>query len=174
MIKQFNWFALLTKSNFEQIVYDNLVKKRIETFLPKTKRKSKRKDRNLVIEVPLFSGYVFVKSTFESAFQINILKTFGAVRLLGNQSGPISVPQSQIESLKIMANANIDLITGTNIKLKKGDPVMILEGPMAGVKGEFTRYKGKGHIIVKIDILGQYAGTEIAENKVEKISDLLI
>ena len=51
---------------------------------------------------------------------------------------------------------------------------MILEGPMAGAKGEFTRYKGKDRVIIKIDILGQYAGVEVLENNVEKISDLLV
>ncbi|MBU8848996.1 MAG: UpxY family transcription antiterminator [Desulfobacterales bacterium] len=173
MIEPLNWFALLTRSNFEQIVHTNIIKKNIEAFLPKTKRKSQRKDRRLMIEVPLFRGYVFVKSTFEASYQLNILKTLGAVRLLGNQSGPVPVPRSQIESLKILTNAGTDLITGTNIRIKKGDPVIILEGPMAGVKGEFTRYKGKGRVVIKIDALGQYAGVEAEEDNVEKIPDFL-
>ena len=173
MIEPLNWFALLTRSNFEQTVYSTIVKKKIEAFLPKIKRKSSRKDRNLMIEVPLFSGYIFVKSTFEAADQLNILKTVGAVRLLGNQSGPLAIPKSQIESLKILTSANMDLITGANIRLKKGDPVMILEGPMAGVKGEFTRHKGKGRVVIKIDVLGQYAGVEVDGNNVEKLPDFL-
>jgi len=172
MTDKLNWFALLTRSNFEQTVFKKIVKKRIEAFLPKTKKKSLRKDRNLMIEVPLFPGYLFVKSSFESADQINILKTVGAVRLLGTKSDPVPIPSSQIESLKILTNANMDLVTGTNIKMHKGDFVMILEGPMAGAKGEFTRYKGKGQVMIKIDILGQYAGVEVAQENVEKISDL--
>ncbi|MCK4767375.1 MAG: UpxY family transcription antiterminator [Desulfobacula sp.] len=172
MIEQLNWFALLTRSNFEQIVYTNIVKKKIEAFLPKTKRKSRRKDRSLMIETPLFPGYVFVKSTFNSGDQLNVLKTIGAVRLLGNQSGPVPVPGEQIESLKILTSANMDLITGANVRIKKGDPVIISEGPMAGVKGEFTRYKGKGRVVIKIEVLGQYAGVEAEEDSVEKISGL--
>jgi len=78
MVEQLKWFALLTRSNFEQTVYNNIMKKKIEAFLPKSKRKSRRKDRNLMIEVPLFPGYIFVKSTFDAAFQLNILKTIGA------------------------------------------------------------------------------------------------
>jgi len=173
MIKQLKWFALLTRSNFEQTVYNNIMKKKIEVFLPKSKRKSRRKDRNLMIEVPLFPGYIFVKSTFDAAYQLKILKTIGAVRLLGNHAGPVPVPETQVESLKILTNANTDLITGTTIRMEKGDPVIILEGPMAGAKGEFTRYKGKGRVVVKIDILGQYAGVEAEEDNVEKIPDFL-
>lgn len=172
MIEPSNWFALLTRSNFEQIVYNNIIQKQIPAFLPLTKRRSRRKDRNLMIEAPLFSGYFFVKSTFDPYDQLNILKTFGAVKLLGNKSGPVPVPQSQIESLKIMTSANVDLITGSTVNLKKGDPVMILKGAMAGVKGEFSRHKGKGRVIIKIDIMGQYAGVEVIESNIEKVPDL--
>ena len=171
MIKKLNWFALLTRSNFEFVVYKSIIKKKIDVFLPRIKKKSRRKDRNLMIETPLFPGYIFVKSTFNSGDQLNILKTIGAVRLLGNQAGPVPIPQSQVESLKILTSANMDLITGANIRIKKGEPVMILEGPMAGVKGEFARYKGKGRVIIKIDVLGQYAGVEVQENNIEKVPD---
>ncbi|MCK5348836.1 MAG: UpxY family transcription antiterminator [Desulfobacula sp.] len=173
MMEELKWFALLTRSNFEQTVHTNIVKKKIEAFLPTTKRKSRRKDRNLMIKIPLFPGYIFVKSTVDPSDQLNILKTIGAVRLLGNQSGPVPVPQSQVESLKILTNANMDLITGINIRIKKGEPVMILEGPMAGIKGEFSRYKGKGRVVIKIEVLGQYAGVEVKEDNVEKVPDFL-
>ncbi len=166
-----NWFALLTRSNFEQTVYKGITGKKIDAFLPKTRRQSQRKDRKLMIEVPLFPGYLFVRSTLAPADQLNILKTTGAVRLLGNAKGAVPIPDSQIESLLIMTHANVDLISGSSILLQKGDPVMILEGPMAGVKGEFTRHKGKGRVIIKIDLLGQYAGVEMDGNCVEKLPD---
>ena len=173
MSKNLNWFALLTRSNFEQTVYTAIVNKKIEAFLPKMKRKSSRKDRNLMIETPLFPGYLFVKSNFEAANQLQILKTVGAVRLLGNQSGPLSIPLAQIEPLKILTSTSVYLITGVNIRLKKGDPVMIIKGPMAGAKGEFSRHKGRGRVVIKIDVLGQYAGVEVDGNNVEKLPEFL-
>jgi len=173
MNNKLNWFALLTRSNFEQTVYNSITGKKIDAFLPRTRKKSKRKDRKLMIETPLFPGYLFVRSSFEPAHQLRILKTIGAVRLLGNAKGPVIVPDSQIKALQLLTNANIDLITGNLIRLKKGDTVMILEGPMAGLKGEFFRHKGKGRVIVKIDLLGQYAGVEMDENNVEKFPSIL-
>jgi transcriptional antiterminator NusG len=173
MKKSLNWFALLTRSNFEQTVYTRVSDKKVEAFLPKTKKKSQRKDRKLMIEVPLFPGYLFVRSTYEAQDQLTILKTMGAVRFLGNTKGPLPIPDSQIVSLQLMTNANVDLITGNSILLQKGDPVMILEGPMAGLKGEFSRHKGRGRVIVKVDLLGQYAGVEVDGKDVEKVPDLL-
>ena len=80
MVNTVNWFALLTKSNFEKTVIKSIASKDIEVFLPTMKRKSTRKDRSLMIEVPLFSGYVFVKSAYDPQAQLDILKTIGAVR----------------------------------------------------------------------------------------------
>ena len=167
------WFALLTRSNFEQTVYSRICMKKIDAFLPKARKPSRRKDRKLMIETPLFPGYVFVKSTRASADQLPILKIVGAVRLLGNSKGPVPVPDHQIESLKLLTSVSQDLITGAIIQLKKGDPVMILEGPMSGLKGEFFEHKGQGRVIIKIDLLGQYAGVEVDLDNVEKIPDLL-
>ncbi len=166
------WYALLTRSNFEQTVYTAVCQKKIEAFLPRTRKQSRRKDRKLMIEVPLFPGYIFVQSSQASADQLPILKTTGAVRLLGNAKGPVPVPDTQIESLKLLTSAGTDLITGTTVQLKKGDPVMILEGPMAGLRGEFFEHKGQGRVIVKVDLLGQYAGVEVDSDNVEKIPEL--
>ena len=173
MIDQLNWFALLTKSHFERTVYNSILKKKIPAFLPQIRRKSIRKDRHLMIEYPLFPGYIFVRSTFHAADQLNILKTIGAVRLLGTQTGPVAIPDIQVESLKILTSSNMDLITGSNISLKNGDLVMIIKGPLAGIRGEFIRQKGKGRVVIKIDLLGQFAGTEIEEDKIEKLPELL-
>lgn len=126
-----------------------------------------------MVEYPLFPGYIFVRSTFQAADQLVILKTVGAVRLLGTQTGPVAIPDIQVESLKILTSSHMDLITGANISLKKGDPVMIIEGPLTGIRGEFIRQKGKGRVVIKIDILRQYAGTEIEEDKIEKLPELL-
>ena len=167
-----HWFALLTRSNFENTVYKQISQKKIDTFLPKIRKPSRRKDRKLMIEIPLFPGYIFVKSSFDPAHQLAILKTMGAVRLLGNTRKPIPIPESQIQSLKLMTSVQTDLVTGSSITLKPGDPVIVLEGPFAGLKGEFHQHKGQGRVIVKIDLLGQYAGVEIHGDNVEKLPDL--
>ena len=73
------WYVLHTKSRFESVVNDGLYKKSIEVFLPKIIVPSKRKDRRKLIHVPLFPGYVFVKSDLNPVHHLDILKTVGAV-----------------------------------------------------------------------------------------------
>lgn len=159
------WYVLHTRSRFESVVNEALEKKTKEVFLPKILVKSTRRDRKAMIRVPLFPGYVFVKTDLNPNDHLDILKTVGAVRLIGNKGGPISVPDTTIESLRIMVSADQTVATGQ--KYQKGDHVVVIRGPFAGVTGIFMRYKGTDRVVVNIDALGQSAGVEVDEEDVE-------
>ncbi len=156
-----SWYVLHTKSRFENVVNDGLTKKSIEAFLPRIKVRSRRKDRKLLIKVPLFSGYTFVKSGLSPHEHLEILKTAGVVRIIGNKEGPLPVQEQTIESLKIMVATEEEIVTGT--RFKKGDKVMVTYGPFTGIIGEFVQYRGKGRVIVNIETLGQFASVHVNE-----------
>lgn len=168
MTHEFHWLALLTRSNFEQVVFEQIAKKNRRVFTQNQKTEPAQRPEK-IIEVPLFPGYLFVKSSMDPGCQLTVLKTLGAVRFLGNDHGPIPVPETQIHSLQLLTATDCDLLTGACSRLIQGDPVMVMEGPMASARGEFIQYRGKGKIIIKIHLLGQYAGVEINESQVEKI-----
>lgn len=161
------WYVLHTRSRFEIVVNDALVKKSFEVFLPKILVKSKRRDRRLMIRIPLFPGYLFLKTGLHPAEHIEILKTVGAVRLIGNKEGPISVATETIESLKIMVAGDNKVLTGACFK--KGDPVTVVYGPFAGVTGTFVQYRGKGRVVVTIEALRQFAAVDVSEDDVERL-----
>ena len=163
------WYVLHTRSRFEQVVFDGLERKSLETFLPKMTVMSKRRDRRLKIRVPLFPGYVFVKSDLNVAERLEIVKTVGVVRLVGNREGPVPVPDGAIDSLQIIVSVDDPIVTGT--RLKKGDRVMVVEGPLAGVVGTFVRYGGRGRVVVSIEALGQYAGVDVPEEYLERLPE---
>ena len=160
-----SWYVLHTKSRFENVVNEGLTKKSLEVFLPKIQVRSKRRDRKVMIRVPLFPGYLFVKTNLEPYEHIEIVKTVGAVRLVGNKDGPIPVPSESIDSLKIIVQGNDSVTTGS--RFKKGDRVIVIHGSFAGVVGTFVRHRGKGRVIVNIEALGQYAGVNVSEEDIE-------
>lgn len=164
------WYVLHTRSRFENVVNEALEKKTTEVFLPKILVRSARRDRKVMIRVPLFPGYVFVKTDLNPHEHLDILKTVGAVRLIGNQQGPISVPDIAIESLKIMVTADQPVATGQ--KYRQGDRVVVISGPFTGVTGIFVRYKGNDRVVVNIDALGQSAGVEVDESDVEVVQGI--
>jgi transcription antitermination factor NusG len=140
-------------------------------FLPKVTVRSKRRDRKAMIRVPLFPGYLFVKTDLAPVSHLEIVKTAGAVRLIGSKQGPVPVPEDTIESLKIMVSTDHPITTGN--RLKKGDKVLVVQGPFAGITGTFIRYGGKGRVIVNIEALGQYAGVEVSEDDIEIVPKIL-
>jgi transcription termination/antitermination protein NusG len=165
------WYVLHTKSRHEKVVTDGLLKKSIEVYLPLVTVRSKRKDRRVMIRVPLFPGYIFVKTDLHPNSHLEVVKTVGAVRLIGSNHGPVPVPDETVSSLQIMVESNHAVTTGN--QLKSGDRVMVVYGPFAGVVGTFVRYGGKGRVIVNIEALGQYAGVEVNEEDIEIIPKIL-
>jgi transcription elongation factor/antiterminator RfaH len=165
------WYVLHTRSRHESVVSDGLSKKALEVFLPKVKVRSKRRDRKAMVHVPLFPGYVFVKTDLHPHHHLEVVKTFGVVRLIGTQQGPVPVAEETIASLKIMVAAEMPIITGQ--RLQPGDRVMVVNGPFAGVIGTFVRYRNQGRVVVNIEALGQFAGVEVPEEDLEILPPIL-
>ncbi|MBW2249890.1 MAG: UpxY family transcription antiterminator [Deltaproteobacteria bacterium] len=164
------WYVLHTKSRFENVVNDGLINKSMEAFLPKVQVRSKRRDRKAMITVPLFPGYLFVKTDLSPHNHLEIVKTTGVVRLIGTKDGPVPVSQTAIESLKIIVEGNNQVSTG--YRLKNGDRVIVVSGPFAGVSGIFVRYRGQERVVVNIEALGQYASVEVHKDDVEILSEI--
>ena len=165
------WYVLHTKSRHESVVDEGLQKKSLEVFLPKIRVRSKRRDRRTMIHVPLFPGYVFVKTDLHPHSHLEIVKTAGAVRLIGSKRGPVAVPDDTIDSLKIMVASDQPILTGA--RLRQGDRVLVVEGPFTGVSGTFVRYRGKGRVVVNIEALGQHAGVEVDELDIEILPKII-
>jgi transcription elongation factor/antiterminator RfaH len=161
------WYVLHTKSRFESVVHEGLHRKKVEVFLPLITVASRRKDRKKMIRVPLFPGYLFVKSDLHPHHHIEIVKTVGAVKLVGDKRGPICVPNETIESLHIMVASDKPITTGS--AFAKGDRVVVINGPFTGVTGVFERYHGADRIVVYIEALGQFAAVEVNVEDVERV-----
>jgi transcription termination/antitermination protein NusG len=162
------WYVLHTRSRFENVVHEGLARKQVEAYVPKITVRSKRRDRRQMIQVPLFPGYVFVRSDLNPYHQLEIVRTVGVVRFIANRQGPLPVGDETIASLKIMVDTDRQIITGR--RLRCGDRVMVVTGPMTGVVGSFVRYRGRRRVVVNIEALGQYAAVEIDADAVEPLA----
>jgi transcription antitermination factor NusG len=163
--------VLHTRSHFENVVSEGLIRKEIEVYLPKMTVPSKRRDRRQMIHVPLFPGYVFVRTDLSPRQQLDIVKTVGVVRFIANRQGPLPVGDETVVSLKIMVATDQQIITG--YRLHRGDRVMVVSGPLAGVIGTFVRYRNQARVVVNIEALGQFAAVEIDIAAVEPLAPVL-
>src|SRR5438105_7176392 len=70
-------YAIRTRSRHEKMVSEQLLNHGIENFLPLVKRVHNWSDRRKIVELPLFSGYVFVRVALSSRDRTRVRQTHG-------------------------------------------------------------------------------------------------
>ena len=143
-----------------------LEQKEVNCFLPLMETWSKRLDRRKKIHLPFFPGYVFVHVLLDNYVNLTIVKTPGALNLLRNSEGPLSIPSYQIENLQTMINSTQPL--KIHPYLKEGEWVQVVRGPLAGCIGILNRMDPKrGRLIVSVDIIKKSVSVELDLEDVE-------
>ena len=130
------WYAVHTRSRHEDMVYLGLTQKTYHAFLPKLEVWSKRKDRRKKILIPMFPGYLFVELlSLANEVKVDVLKTFGVVRILGKPRGaePIAIPDAKIDAIQRIVHSKVEVQQFQYPKV--GEPARIIDGPFKGVEG---------------------------------------
>jgi transcription antitermination factor NusG len=146
------WYALYTKPRAEKLVYQRLVEIDIETFLPLQKTIRTWSDRKKVIEKPLLTSYIFVRT--KSKFFPQVYKTNGVVKFISFEGQPVSIPQNQIDILRLIINSDAE-VEVTSEKFAPGDNVEVINGSLIGLTGELIKIGTHNRVVVRIDRLDQ-------------------
>ena len=167
MVAPSRWWALHTRSRFEQKVHKGLCGKSLEAFLPRIEVMSRRKDRRKKILVPMIPGYIFVRSALAPEEYHRIIQTVGVVRMVAFKGKPVPADEAEITSLMILDGT--DRTVQNRTYMQKGDRVMIMEGPLKGLEGFYIRHKGKNdQVVVSVDLLQRSLEVEIEGEALEK------
>ena len=162
------WYAVHTRSRFEQKVYDGISGKSVEVFLPRVQVMSRRKDRRKKILVPLLPGYIFVHFNMNPETYWDIIKTTGVVRMIGFEGKPVPANEEDIASLMILDGT--DRTVQNRAYMSRGDRVMIMEGPLKGLVGFYLHHKGQSQkVVVSVELLHRSVAVEIEDWALEKI-----
>jgi transcriptional antiterminator NusG len=160
------WYVIHTRSRHEVKVETDLTRKGLETFLPRVKVRSRRRDRLQMLEAPLFSGYLFVHTDLNDWAYYSIIRNQGVVRILGIKGQFIPVPEDTITSLRTLVNSGQPCFSWA--KLIPGKRVRVAEGPLMGARGVILRNKqGKRRLLVAVELLGRSVCVELAGETVE-------
>ena len=149
------WYAVHTRSRHEDRVHLGLTQKTYHSFLPKMEVWSKRKDRRKKIMIPMFPGYIFVELlSLDNTIKVDVLKTFGVVRILGKPRGsePLPIPDEKIDAIQRIVQSKVEVQQFQYPKV--GEPARIIDGPFKGVEGLVlkTDYE-KELFVVAIELL---------------------
>jgi transcriptional antiterminator RfaH len=146
------WYALYTRPRAEKLVYQRLVEEGIETYLPLQKTFRMWSDRKKMVEKPLLSSYIFVK-TNNKCFP-KVYKTNGVVKFVSFEGQPVSIPQKQIDNLRLLIDSNAEIQVSSE-KFEQGDNVEVVNGSLIGLTGELIKIGSKNRVVVRIDRLDQ-------------------
>ena len=159
------WYAVYTRSNFEKRVATELAAKNVEHYLPVVPQLHQWKDRRKMIDVPVFPGYVFARFRDSFITRLQVLRTAGTVRILGQGERIEPVPDAQIESIQRLLKANVPCFA--HPFLREGAWVRVKRGPLRGLEGLLVRVKSKSRLVLSVTLLSQSVATEIDISDVE-------
>jgi transcription antitermination factor NusG len=146
------WYALYTRPRAEKLVFQRLVEEGIETFLPLQKTYRMWSDRKKLVEKPLLSSYIFVKTSKKSFPRV--YRTNGVVKFVSFEGQPVSIPQKQIDILRLLIDSDAEIEVSSE-KFAPGDNVEVVNGVLMGLSGELIKIGSKNRVVVRIDKLDQ-------------------
>lgn len=162
------WFALYTIPRHEKHVSEILAQRQIESFLPlyRTTRRWK-KSRPVVLELPLFPTYVFVRIARQARGAI--LSVPGVLSIVGSGREPWPLPEPEIEAIRLgLQMRKIE----PHSYLTVGERVRIKAGVMTGVEGLLVRKKNDLRVVLTLDTIMRSVAVEVDADDIEAVSSL--
>lgn len=152
MIDQnYRWYPVYTHSRAEKKANGELNRKGIQTYLPLRKAVKQWSDRKKIVEEPLIKSYLFVYISAREYAEV--LMTNGVARFIYFANRIASIPEQQIDDLKLLlaTDADLELI---DYDIKPGESVLIKAGPFKGIRAELVSVHNKKRIILRLQDMG--------------------
>lgn len=143
------WFAVQVVPRYEEIVSQLLGHKGYLSFVPTQKVRRRWSDRIKVVDLPLFSGYVFCRGQEHSAGLI--VSTPQVRRIVGVGGRPSPVNDDEIHALQKIGSSGLRLETCAYPSI--GEQVKIISGPFAGISGVLVQIRNKHNFVISVDAI---------------------
>ena len=162
--RQSRWYAAYTYSYHEKRVAGQLRERSIAHFLPLYRVLHRwQNGRTADLQLPLFPGYVFVQLVH--AERIRVLDISSVVRLVGTSTGPLAIPDAEIETLRkgLLSAVHAEPYSYLTI----GSRVRIRRGPFSGAEGFLIRRKQKCQVVISLEVIMRSVAVEVHASDVE-------
>ena len=168
------WIVARVHTGREIDVEKALTEADIEAIVPERKGKERRR-RNRVIppryEV-LMTGYVLLRCRYSVEAISGLLSFEHVIDVLGGWEKPFMVNHEKVRDIMQKAHdGRFDYERVSQVKVAAGDKVRIAEGLFAGLIAEVMtpNSKGKGDVVVEVDMFGQKTPTNLPLAILEKL-----
>jgi transcription antitermination factor NusG len=161
------WYAIHTRARHEKKVAGQLESKRIDTFLPLLSQIRRWSDRRKRLDLPLFSGYVFVRLYITPPLRLVVLKTPGVVSFVGFNGEASPIPDEQIATVQVLLSQ--DIACEPYPFVKAGQRIRIRGGALDGVEGVVIDRNADRSLVVSIDLIQRSLAVRIQGYDVEML-----
>jgi len=165
---QASWYAVTTKSRQEKPVTSMLDYLEVPNFLPLISEERRWSDRKQMVATPLFQGYVFVMITTSGEFQLRVLKVPGVVDFVRTRSGPLPIPEKEIEDVRAVLSHGVGC--SPHPFLKAGDRVRVVRGALEGIEGTLIRCGSQSKLVISVEMIQRSVSIDVALSSVEPVS----
>ncbi|MFZ0338755.1 MAG: transcription termination/antitermination NusG family protein [Terracidiphilus sp.] len=150
------WQVLHVVANHEKRVAQHLSVRSLEHYLPLYTERSKWTDRSVILERPLFTGYVFAR--FSPYAKLSVVSTPGVIRLLGDHECD-TVSAEEID--RIRGGLASGCLLRPHPHVSVGTPVRVLGGVFEGVEGIVTEFRRQCRVVIALSAVKQCFSLEV-------------
>jgi len=161
------WYAVHTRSNFEKSVAAQCASKQLTAYVPAVTEIHRWKDRRKQIEIPVFPGYVFVHMYDSAENRLHVLRSQGAVRILGSGGEIEGIPDAEIDGIRCLIRSALPF--AAHPFLCEGDQVRVKRGPLRGIEGFLTKIKAQSRLVLSVQMLARSVSTEVDCRDIEMV-----
>lgn len=156
------WYAVYTAPRHEKTVLKHLEVRGVEGFLPLYASERMWNGRRAVVQMPLFTSYLFVHMFAEH--RMRVLEVPGVLNIVSSHGSLIPLPEGEIETLRVVletrkSEPHPTLATGKRVRIKVG--------PLQGLEGVIVRQTRQLRMIVSIDCIMRSFAVELKASDLE-------
>jgi len=166
-IKGTKWYAVQTRARHEKVIARRLQEQGISTFLPLVTEVHRWSDRKKIIELPLFSCYLFARLAPTDEDRSRVLRLDGVFQFVGARGGGTPIPDEQIDAVRILVQEHIPVHSYPFLRI--GQRVRIRSGALNGVEGILVARNGDHTLVVSIDAIQRSLAVRIEGYDVEPV-----
>jgi transcription antitermination factor NusG len=163
-----NWYAVQTRARHEKAVAYRLCERGVTTFLPTVREVHRWNDRKKIVDIPLFSCYLFVKLMPSNQERQRVLRTESVLGLVGDLHGMgTPIPNEQIDAVRILVNEKLPWSSYPFLNI--GQRVRVRGGALDGVEGILQSRKGDRKLVISVDAMQRSLAVQIDGYDVEPV-----
>lgn len=145
-----NWYAIYTKPKAEDSTSQLLSNAGIETLSPKIRVKKFVRKKYVSMIEPLFPCYIF--ALFDCKTHGHMVTYTRGVKYVVGKEKPLVVVREIIDAIKERLEGNV--VLPVPVRLKRGDRVIVREGPFKDFYGVFERdLSGRERVMILLEAL---------------------